>query len=126
MTTITEPCIVTAAQLASYAGSVNDKRIISEARELATEAGVEPDLVNAIAYEPARGSRKPRIKFVVYDVDENGERLRVHDDGTPYDPELLVPSRYVTKEREFTFNGSMPTWWMQAVKTPVPQPIRED
>lgn len=135
MTTMTDEIVVTASQLAVFAGNVNDRRVITEARELATQCEVDPDLVTAIRYIPASPPRMARIVFTLFVtqdiVDEDGdragtERVRVHDDGTPYDAERAAAGmgwRYVTEDFEFKYRGQgspMPHWWEQAAKTVVP------
>lgn len=124
MTTISGESVVTAAQLAVFASHVNDKRVISETRELAERAGVNPDLVNKIRYLPPDPPRLARVIFTVFTVDAEGARLRVFDDGEPYDEELAAAGKrwhYLLEEQEFKFRAEMPVWWAQAARTVVPE-----
>lgn len=124
MTALTQEIVVTAAQLAVFAGNVNDRRVITETRDLTTNAGVNPDLVTRIRYLPQAPPRLPRLIFTTFVVDDSGERVRVHDDGSPYDEELAAagkPYRYLTEDQEFKYRGELPVWWEQAARTVVPK-----
>lgn len=109
---------VTAAQLHILAANANDRRILTEAHALAEAIGVDPDAqIASISYEPRRGPRDPRLTVVSYQLDDEGDRIYVHEDGTPYDPAAGKPWRAATVELTKAYKGMIPTWWDMAERT---------
>lgn len=114
---------VTANQVFMLAAHANDRRVVLETRTLCAAHDVDPDYVAAITHLPGNaggGRGRPKLRFAVYVLDADDQRVRVHnDDGEPVDGKPTRPWHYLTRDLDRPFTGKLPTWWAQATRADV-------